>query len=126
MSQIPERRKTKRRKILENFSFYIQIPKFGPGRHKVNDLSEFGMGFEVDSIGGIFTLKKDEKTDLNFYLNQSLYLPLKIQVVRQEQKEGVQSIGAVLLETNSNQYQTFLSLVRFLDQLSEFGQEQKD
>jgi len=84
------------------------------------------MGFEVDSIGGTFTLKKDEKTDLNFYLNQSLYLPLKIQVVRQEEKSGIQSIGAVLLETNSNQYQTFLSLVRFLDELSEFGQEQKD
>jgi hypothetical protein len=124
MSQAPERRKSRRRQILEKFSFYIQLPKLGPTRHRVNDISEFGIGFNVESLGGIFTLKKDEKTDLNLYLNQSLYLPLKIQVARQEQQDDVQLVGAVFLDTKSNQYQTFLSLVKFLDQLSEFGIEQ--
>jgi len=126
MTQNTERRKSRRRKILEHFSFYIQLPKLGPARHRVNDLSEFGIGFNVETIGGTFTLKADEKTDLNFYLNQSLFLPLKIQVARQVPEGETQLVGAVFLDTKSNQYQTFLSMVKFLDQLSEFGQEQKE
>lgn len=122
MSNTPERRKSRRRDILESFSFYIQIPKLGPSRHRVNDVSESGIGFTVESLG-VFTLAKDEKADLHLYLNQSLFLPLKIQVARQEETGKTQYIGAVFLETHSNQYQTFLSLVKFLDQLSEFGQE---
>ena len=125
MSNSPERRKSKRREILENFSFYIQVPKLGPARHRVNNLSEFGVGFIVESLGGLFTLKIDEIVDLNLYLNQSLYLPLKIQVTRQIDQVETQQVGAVFLDTKSNEYQTYLSLVKFLDQLSEFGFEQK-
>jgi hypothetical protein len=126
MSKQPERRKAKRRQILEHFSFYIQIPKLGPARHQVLDLSEFGIGFSVESLGGVFTLNHDEKVDLHLYLNQSLFLPLKIQVMRQIQSPETQQVGAVFLDTKSNQYQTYLSLVKFLDQLSEFGSENKD
>lgn len=123
MSNAPERRKSKRREILENFSFYIQIPKLGPARHHVHNVSESGIGFIVESLGGVFTLNKDEIVDLRFYLNQSLYLSLKIQVSRQEKKGETQEIGAVFLDTKSNQYQTFLSLVKFLDQITEFAEE---
>lgn len=123
MSQPNERRKAKRRQILDSFSFFIQIPKLGSSRHRIENVSEFGVGFIVESLGGVFTLNKDEKLDLNFYLNQSLYLKLKIQVARQEEKNGKQMVGAVFLDTQSNPYQTFLSLVKFLDQLSEFGVE---
>ncbi len=122
MSNAPERRKAKRREILENFSFYIQIPKLGTSRHRVHDVSERGIGFIVESLG-VFTLAHDEKVDLHLYLNQSLFLPLKIQVTRQIEKGETQQVGAVFLDTQSNQYQTFLLLVKFLDQLSEFGQE---
>ena len=122
MSNITDRRKSKRREILEHFSFYIQIPKLGPARHRVHDVSELGIGFIIESLG-VFKLAMDEKCELHLYLNQSLYLPLKIQVMRQEEHGETQHIGAVFLDTQSNQYQTFLSLVKFLDQLSEFGQE---
>jgi len=122
MSNTPERRKSKRREILEHFSFYIQIPKLGPARHKVHDISETGIGFIVESLG-VFKLALDEKCDLHFYLNQSLYLPLKIQVMRQEEHGDTQHVGAAFLDLKSNQNQTFLSLVKFLDQLSEFAQE---
>ncbi len=123
MSNNNERRKSNRREILENFSFYIQIPKLGQARHRVQDVSETGIGFMVESLGGVFTLAKDEKLELHLYLNQSLFLPLKIQVARQEQKEETQHVGAAFLETESNQYKTLLSLVNFLDQLSDFGQK---
>ena len=120
-----ERRKSKRRDILENFSFYIQVPKIGPARHRVRDVSEFGVGFSIDTMGGIFKMEKGEVTDLHFYLNQSLYLSLKIEVVRHEQHQDEQTIGAILLDTKSDQYQTYLTLVKFLDQLGDFGQELK-
>jgi hypothetical protein len=116
-----ERRKAKRRDVLEKFSFYICIPKLGFTRHAVNDVSELGIGFTLDTLGE-FKLKKDETCQLHFYLNQSLYLPLDIQVVRQQDSEQTQSIGAVFLDQTSSQYQTFLTLVKFLDQLGESGE----
>jgi hypothetical protein len=118
-----ERRKAKRREILENFSFYVQLPKIGPARHRIKDISESGIGFEVHTVGGSFLLQKNEKVDLHFFLNQSLFLNLKIEVVRIEMNGDDQQVGAVLLDTNTNQYQTYLTLVNFLDQLGDFGQE---
>ena len=121
MKTTNERRKANRCEILENFSFYIQIPKLGPARHRVQDVSELGIGFIVESLG-VFKLATDEECDLHFYLNQSLFLPLKIKVMRQEDQGDTQQVGAVFLDKTSNQYQTLLSLVKFLDQMSEFAQ----
>ena len=121
MSTGQERRKAKRREILEKFSFYVCIPKLGFTRHAVNDVSELGIGFTLDTLGE-FTLQKDEHCQLHFYLNQSLYLPLEIQVMREQKTDQTQSIGAVFSDATSGQYQTFLTLVRFLDQLSDSGE----
>ena len=85
-------------------------------------MSELGIGFTIDTLDGEFKLKKDERCELHFYLNQSLYLTLNIQVVRQKDSEQLQENGAVFLDTSSNQHQTFLTLVKLLDQLSDFGE----
>ena len=116
-----ERRKVKRREILEKFSFYICIPKMGFARHKVNDISELGIGFTIETLGGEFKLNSQEQVELHFYLNQSLYLPLKIQVMRQIDASSTQEVGAVFLDTKTPVHQTFLTLVKFLDQISETG-----
>jgi hypothetical protein len=113
-----ERRKAKRRDVLENFSFYICVPKLGFTRHAVNDVSELGLGFTLDTLGE-FTLQQNETCQLHFYLNQSLYLPLEIQVVRQREELQTQSVGAVITDTSSKEYLAFLTLVKLLDQLSE-------
>ena len=121
MSGSPQdRRKTQRRGILDQFSFYVSIPHLGNIRLKVNDVSEMGIGFTVDTLGE-FKLKKDEQTELHFYLNQSLFLPLKIQVVRFFEQDETQNVGAVFLDTTSSQYQTLITLVKLLDQLVDFG-----
>lgn len=116
-----ERRKVKRREILEKFSFYICVPKIGFARHKVNDISELGIGFTIETLGGEFKLAAQEQVDLHFYLNQSLYLPLKIQVMRQIDGNSTQEVGAVFLDTSTAIHQTFLTLVKFLDQVTETG-----
>lgn len=119
-----EKRKSKRLDILEHFSFFVSIPKFGTTKLHVNDISELGVGFVIDTLGE-FKMKKDEKVDLNFYLNQTLFIPLKIQVMRVIDADSTQDIGAVFLETGSNEHKTFLTLVKFVDELSEVAKSTK-
>ena len=42
--------------------------------------------------------------------------------MRHDEQDGIQQVGAVFLDTGSSQYQTFLILVKLLDQLVEFGE----
>ena len=46
-----ERRKAKRRPILEAFSFFVVVPKKGMMKLAVLDVSESGLGFDYD-VGG--------------------------------------------------------------------------
>lgn len=118
-----ERRRVKRREILENFSFYICIPKLGYTRHKVNDVSELGIGFMVETLGE-FRLVNQETCELQFYLNQSLYLPMQIQVVRAiDRPELVQEVGAIFTEMNDSAHDTFVTLVKLVDQMTETAVE---
>ena len=118
-----ERRRVKRREILENFSFYICIPKLGYTRHKVNDVSELGIGFMVETLGE-FRLVNQETCELQFYLNQSLYLPMQIQVVRaMDRPELVQEVGAIFTEMNDSAHDTFVTLVKLVDQMTETAVE---
>ena len=119
-----ERRRVKRREILDNFSFYICVPKLGYTRHTVNDISELGIGFMLDTLGE-FRLKNDEICDFQFYLNQSLYLQFKIKVVRSIDRDaGMQEIGAIFADLNEPALQTFATLVKLVDQLSETAEVQ--
>ncbi len=115
-----ERRQNSRRAILDHFSFYVSIPKLGGTRLKVMDVSEMGIGFHVSTLGE-FRLNPDEICELHFYVNQSLFLPLKIQVARQIDENQLQKIGAVFLDTTTPQHQAFLTLVKLLDQLVDVG-----
>ncbi len=123
MSTGIERRQAKRRDILEYFSFYICVPKLGFTRHKVNDISEMGIGFLIETLGE-FKLQKGEVCDLQFYLNQSLYLSLKIEVMRHVDTPTTQEVGAVFKDMEKKTSETFNTLVKLVDQLSESGQVQ--
>ena len=116
-----EKRRAKRREILERFSFYVCIPKLGYSRHKVNDISEIGIGFEIETLGE-FKLNQGEICELQFYMNQSLFLSLQIEVVRHLESETTQQIGASFVDIQSNPQLTFNTLVKLVDQLSEFGE----
>ena len=114
-----ERRRVKRRSILEQFSFYICIPKLGYTRHNVLDISELGIGIMIDTLGE-FRLEANESCELHFYVNQSLHLPLRIKVMRTMDREDLtQEVGAIFLDTETSEFQTFLTLVKLTDQLSQ-------
>ncbi|MBC7397541.1 MAG: hypothetical protein H7333_08865 [Bdellovibrionales bacterium] len=113
-----DRRKAKRREVLDQFSFYICVPKLGYARHKVNDVSELGIGFTIETMGE-FKLAQNEVCELLLYLNQSLYLKLKIEAVRLIETEHTQEVGAIFQDTHTDVFQTLLTLVKLIDQLTE-------
>jgi hypothetical protein len=55
-------------------------------------------------------------------MNQSLYLPLQIEVVRQIDRDTTQLIGASFVDVQSSTQLTFNTLVKLVDQLSEVGE----
>jgi len=57
--------------------------------------------------------------EIQFYLNQSLYLPLAIKVMRLETKEGLRQIGGEIIQAQSPAYKGYTSFLAMLDALSE-------
>ena len=123
-----DRRRAPRRPIIDTFSFFISIPSKGPYRLKVHDVSELGIGFDFDAEGegpGLSTVAIGDELDLHFYLNQSLYIPIKIKVVRLiPNKAGVtevRKIGAEFVDKRSKGTIALEAFVKMIDQLSEIA-----
>jgi hypothetical protein len=121
-----ERRASKRRPILDSFSFSVSMPRKGPHRLVVSDISELGIGFHADIEGeehSDFPLKKGDSLEVHLYLNQSLFLPLPVKVARVEERDGLRYVGAELSggkETKSTR--AYHALIQMLDLLGEVAQ----
>lgn len=123
-----ERRRTRRRPILETFSIFIVIPKKGLHRLEVQNISEDGMGFDLDVEGESphnSPIKIGDTVDFRFYLNQSLFIPLSIQVVRVEEHHTGRRIGAEFQDKSTPGYKAFLSLLHFFDHVVDVVQIDK-
>ena len=118
-----EKRKAERRQILENFSFFVVVPKLGGIKKKLQDLSEAGIGFQFDTLG-TFSLHQGEEVEIQFYLNQTLFLPLQVRIARiGTQIPDVQEVGCVITSLKTPSYATFLTLVKLIDQLEVTAEE---
>jgi hypothetical protein len=120
-----ERRRSKRRPVLDTFSLFCVVPKKGVHRLKVHDLSDLGMGFDLDIDGESFEefpVKAKEQFEVHLYLNQSLYLSMQVQVARLEEAGGVRRVGAEFVERNSPAYKAFAAFLQMLDLLSDAAQ----
>ena len=120
-----ERRQAPRRPILETFSVFCVVPKKGFNRLQIHDMSELGMRFDLDSEGepqDTFPVKKGESLEVHFYLNQSLYLPLAMEVNRLEAGESIRRIGASFQDTQGKAYKAFRSFLTMLDAISEVAE----
>jgi hypothetical protein len=107
-----EKRRARRREILDRFSFFVTVPKLGLARHRVHDVSELGIGFTLSTLGE-FKLVKGEECELHFYMNPTLYLPLRIRVVREEDGAEEQRVGAEFTEspTGNSAWSPFVKLI---------------
>jgi hypothetical protein len=117
-----ERRGSKRRPILDSFSFFVALPKKGGHRLKAHDVSDSGMGFDFDIEGegsDIFPVSQGESFDIHLYLNQSLYLPLTVKVIRIIESEGVRRIGAEFIDRQGPGFKALLSFLAMVDLIAE-------
>jgi len=125
MKQGAERRRFKRRPILETFSLFVVVPKKGSHRLPVHDVSDSGIGFDLDIDGENFSefpLKSGERLDVQLYLNQTLFLPVTVQVARIEDTASVRRIGAELVNPDSPSSKAFAAFLTMLDLVTEAGE----
>lgn len=124
-----ERRKQKRSQILDSFSLFAVVPKKGAYRLPINDLSKAGIGFEVDIEGEDlegFPLVEGDELELHMYLNQTLFLPLEIQIKRISIKKGVRKIGAEFIEKKHKSYKALVSFLEVIEEISKVGKVEAD
>lgn len=109
--------------ILDTFSLYAVVPAKGPMRLKVHDISDLGIGFDLDVAeengSQNFPLKLGASFDIQLYLNQSLYLPLTVQARRITDRDGIRKIGAEFQGQGSKAYIALISFLDMLDAVSE-------
>jgi hypothetical protein len=117
-----ERRKAKRRMILDTFSLSVVIPKKGDLRLPLLDLSELGLGFEVEleeDESALMSLRADEQMELHLYLNQSLFLPLKVTVKRLIPRGKRRQVGVEFVQQGGSSHSAVVAFLKMLDILSE-------
>ena len=116
-----ERRRAPRRPILDSFSLFVAVPKKGGAKLPVHDISELGMGFDLDleGEGTDIPVKMGETFEVQFYLNQTLYLPLQVRVARIEEKNGIRRVGAEFPDQNTPYNRALNSFIGMIDSISE-------
>lgn len=118
-AQQQERRKHKRRQIIDSFSMFVALPLKGGHKLGLHDLSEQGIGFDFDTDGEAHAdspVAKGDTFTVHLYLNQSLSLPLTVRVARIE-PGAIRRLGAEFTEPQTPAFQALLAFVQFLDKL---------
>ena len=121
----PERRQAKRRPVIESFSLFLVVPSKGVHRLKVHDVSEIGIGFDLDLEGESFEefpVQKGQAIDIQLYLNQSLSLPLSVTVARIQPDGSIRRVGAQFekdASKNGHGYRAYRAFVDMIDALAE-------
>lgn len=118
-----ERRKAPRRPVVDTFSLFAVVPKKGPHRLPVHDVSELGVGFDFDIEGesiATFPAAVGERFDLHLYLNQTLFLALEVEIMRIEaRRNGSRRVGAEIANRKSAAYRGFAAFIEMLDAVAE-------
>lgn len=122
-----DRRGSKRRPILESFSFFVVVPTKGFHRLRVVDMSDSGVGFEYDIIGEMkdaFPVTVGESFDLQFYLNQTLFFPLHVKVMRIDDSKVIRRVGAEFTSASKGtpEHQGLCAILDMIDSVSEIVQ----
>lgn len=116
MSNI-ERRRSPRQAVLDSFSLFVVVPRKGVHRLHVADLSQLGIGFDLDIEGEPqedFPVATGENLELHLYLNQSLYIPLSLLVARIDTSASLRRVGAEFTQRESQGFRAFESFFQML------------
>lgn len=116
-----ERRRDRRRPIIESFSFFITFPGKGHTKLPIQDISEVGVAYSAEVILGF---KAGEIVECDLFLNQSLSIPLSGKVVRVIGSKQDLEIQEIALEFHDHKHKGVIALTKFLvllDSLSEIA-----
>ncbi|MCC7440688.1 MAG: PilZ domain-containing protein [Bdellovibrionales bacterium] len=119
-----ERRKSPRRTLLQTFGFFAILPEKGMHRLPVHDLSESGIGMDIDIEGeqpGDFPAAGASLT-VHLYLNQSLYLPLSAKVAWIRPGKAGRMAGVEFDKGSSGARKAVAELIRLLDVLHDHAE----
>jgi hypothetical protein len=117
-----DRRKHRRRPILDSFSVFAVAPSLGPMRLKLIDVSEMGVGLEFgEESVGLSIPQVGTKIGILLYLNPSLFLPLDLEVVRLDSGKTTR-LGAVILNPTTPGVLAVHAFLQMIDRISEVAQ----
>ena len=124
MSQA-ERRTAERKPFVEEFSLFVTLSDQPYLRLRIKDLSQSGLGFDVSKENPV---EKGDRMSLKLFLNQSLFIPMSIEVMRvQEFQEDPSSlrVGARIVDADDSLLKAYESIVAMLDAIAPVVQSDK-
>jgi hypothetical protein len=115
-----ERRKSVRRKILDSFGMFCTGPRKGGYKLTIHDMSEGGLAFDLDVEGEdfeFFPVSLGESIDIRLYVNQSVFIPLRVKMVRVTEGSVRRVGGEIIPAGETKGYQAYCALLKFVDLL---------
>lgn len=117
-----EKRKAPRLRILDTFSVFVSVPKKSPARLIVHNVSASGISMNVDVEGepsDTFPIQVGEKLPIDLFLNPTLSIPLTVQVMRLDDRQGeIRAIGAEIVVEESPGFSALQGFVKLIDELA--------
>lgn len=110
---IQERRRSERKRVIENMMVFLTIPKLSAGKIYLKDVSEEGFSFFMDASSAI---RGGHSYEGHFHLNAGVKLPLKFRVVHTEDRTA----GCEITDRASKAYQVYVRFIALLEDLVEF------
>jgi hypothetical protein len=112
-----ERRKVKRTILTEFIGACVVLPQDGLCKVALYDVSEDGIGFDIDSSQGRFNV--GEEIAMRVYLNHQTYFPFVVKITNSRviEDEGVVRHGTSLVGGTVND-EALYHLIRFIETVS--------
>lgn len=118
-----EKRRADRKPVLDSFSFFVTLPGKFYQRLPLHDISEYGIYFDLNTEGEEMDEEAfviDEEVELQFYLNQSLSVPVRVRVARVEDQGEIKRVGAEVISKKGVPGAKFLAtLASLMDQVTD-------
>ena len=115
-----ERRGSQRLLVVDSFALFVTLPKRPFLKLKIYDVSATGLQCDVVVEGepdGSFSVAPNEELDVHLYLNQFLFLPLRVRVARIDQSGPTRRIGAEIIAKGTKSYESYTAFVKMLETL---------
>ena len=116
-----ERRRDRRRPILDSFSFFVSFPDRGFTKLPMLDVSEVGIAFFAEQA---HQFRSGDIVQGQIYLNQTLSIPCVgkiVRVIASKRGDDMQEIAVEFYDKNNPGVIVLTEFLKLLDRLSEIA-----